>query len=46
MDFTWGRAAEVAMVGFGGVFTILIILSITVNITSKIVQIIREKACK
>ena len=43
LDFTWGRAAEVALVGFGGVFTILIILSITVRITSRVVRLFEKK---
>lgn len=43
MDFSWGRATEVALVGFGGVFTILVILSITVTITSRLVRLFSPK---
>jgi len=43
MDFTWGRATEVALVGFIGVFTILLILSLTVSITSKVVRLLEKK---
>jgi len=43
MDFSWGRAVEVALVGFIGVFTILLILAITVNITSRVVRLIEKK---
>jgi len=43
LDFTWGRAVEVALVGFCGVFIILIILSITINITSRVVRLLEKK---
>lgn len=43
MDFTWGRAVEVALVGFIGVFAILLILSITISITSRVVRLIEKK---
>jgi len=43
LDFTWGRAIEVALVGFFGVFTILSILLITVSITSRVVRLLEKK---
>ena len=39
----WGRAIEVALVGFIGVFTILIILSVTISITSRVVRLFEKK---
>lgn len=46
MDFSWGRAAQVALMGFGGVFIILIILSISVWVTSKVTRLISPKSVK
>jgi len=43
MDFSWGRAVQVALIGFGGVFVILIIISISVTITSFLVRLFRQK---
>ena len=38
MEFSWGHAAQVALVGFAGVFAILTILQIGVSITNKLVK--------
>jgi len=38
MDIDWGRAGQVALVGFSGVFIILAILSISVSITARLVR--------
>ena len=43
MDFSWVRAVEIALVGFSGVFVILIILSIIINITSRVARLIEKK---
>lgn len=46
MDFSWARAFEVALVGFVGVFVILLILAIVVGITGKIIPLIEGKISK
>ena len=38
MDFSWGRAAEVALVGFLGVFVILTILMVGVTLISAVTR--------
>lgn len=38
MDFSWIHATQVALIGFAGVFIILIILMLGVMITGKVVQ--------
>ncbi len=43
MDFSWGHAAQIALIGFSGVFIILIILLISVNITSRLVRLFQPK---
>jgi len=38
MDFTWGHAIQVALIGFCGVFVILFVLQVSLVITNKLVR--------
>lgn len=38
MEFSWGEAIRVALIGFLGVFIILIILELSLGITSSLVR--------
>lgn len=38
MEFSWGEAARIALVGFSGVFIILFILQLSLKFTSTIVR--------
>ena len=38
MEFSWGEAVRIALVGFLGVFIILFILQLSLGVTSTIVR--------
>lgn len=38
MEFSWGEAVRIALVGFTGVFIILFILELSLGITSTLVR--------
>lgn len=38
MEFSWGEAARIALVGFVGVFVILFILELSLGVTSTLVR--------
>jgi Na+-transporting methylmalonyl-CoA/oxaloacetate decarboxylase gamma subunit len=43
VDIDWGQAVRIALVGFFGVFIILLILSICVGLTSKLTRLFERK---